>query len=101
MAKSISDTLQKRFGYNSGSYADINLKSNSDKFFGRIDWNISSKHKLQIRNNYVAAFGDYLDRGANSLNFQSQGYRHISKTNSTVLELKSNFSDKISNIAME
>ena len=97
VAKSISDTLQKRFGYSSGSYADINLKSNSDKFFGRIDWNISSKHKLQIRNNHVSAFGDYLDRGANSLNFESQGYRHISKTNSTVLELKSNFNNKISN----
>ena len=97
IARSIADTLQKRFGYNSGSYSGINIKSHSDKLFGRIDWNISSRHKLQIRNNYVSAFGDYLERGANSLNFESQGYRHISKTNSTVLELKSNFNNKISN----
>jgi len=97
VAKSIADTILQRYGYNSGSYGDINSSTNSNKFFGRLDWNISSKHKLQIRNNYVNAFSDYLERGANSLNFQSQGYRHISKTNSAVLELKSNFSNKISN----
>ena len=41
--------------------------------------------------------GDYLERGANSLNYESQGYTHISKTNSTVMELKSNFSNQLSN----
>ncbi len=97
VAKSILDTLAKRYGYNSGTYGDINTATNSNKFFGRLDWNISKIHKLQIRNNYVNAFSDYLERGANSLNFESQGYRHLSKTNSTVLEFKSNFSNKISN----
>ena len=97
VAKSIADTLATRYGYNSGSFSDINTATNSNKFFGRLDWNISSKHKLQIRNNYVNAFSDYLERGANSLNFESQGYRHISKTNSSVLELRSNLSNKISN----
>jgi outer membrane receptor for ferrienterochelin and colicin len=97
VAKSIAYTLAKRYGYNSGSYGDINTATNSNKFFGRLDWNISKIHKLQIRNNYVNAFSDYLERGANSLNFESHGYRQLSKTNSTVLELKSNFSNKISN----
>lgn len=97
VAKSIADTIAKRYGYNSGSYGDINISTNSNKYFGRLDWNISNKHKLQVRNNYVNAFSDYLERGANSLNFESQGYRHISNTNSSVLELKSNFSNKISN----
>lgn len=97
LAKAISDTLLKKYNYNSGSYGDVNIQTNSNKFFGRIDWNISDKHKLQLRNNYVSGFGDYLERSANALNFESQGYRHISKTNSTVLELKSNFSNKLSN----
>ena len=97
LAKATADTLLKRYNYNSGSYSDAELQSNSNKYFGRIDWNISSKHKLQIRNNYVSGFADYLERGANFLNYQSQGYRHISKTNSTVLELKSNFNNKLSN----
>ena len=97
VAKAIADTLQSRYHYNSGSFSEVNIATNSNKYFARIDWNISDKHKLQIRDNYVSGFGDYLERGANSLNFESQGYRHISKTNSLVLELKSNFSNKFSN----
>ncbi len=97
IAKDIADTLLSRYNYSSGSYGDVNIKTSNNKFFGRLDWNLSDKHKLQLRNNYVSGFGDYLERGANSLNFESQGYRHISKTNSTVLEIKSNFSNKISN----
>lgn len=97
VAKAISDTLFARYKYKSGSYGDVFIKTQSNKFFARIDWNINEKHKLHLRNNYVSAFGDYLERGANALNFESQGYRHISKTNSTVLELKSNFSNKLSN----
>jgi hypothetical protein len=97
IAKAISDTLLARYNYKSGSYGEVSIETQSNKLFGRIDWNINEKHKLQLRNNYVSAFGDYLERGANALNFESQGYRHISKTNSTVLELKSNFSNKLSN----
>ena len=97
VAKAIADTLFSRFRYNSGSYGDVFVENRSDKLFGRIDWNINEKHKIQLRNNYVSAFGDYLERSANALNYESQGYRHISKTNSTVLELKSNFSNKLSN----
>lgn len=97
LAQSIADTLKRRYGYNSGSYGDAEILTNTNKYFARLDWNISPKHKLQLRNNYVAGFGDYLERGATFLNFESQGYRHLSKTNSTVFELKSNFSNKISN----
>lgn len=97
IAKQIADTLLKRYNYNSGTFADADIQTNSNKYFARIDWNINAKHKLQIRNNYVSGFGDYLERGANFLNYESQGYRHISKANSTVLELKSNFSNKLSN----
>ena len=97
LARTIADTLQSRYGYNSGSYADKDILTNSNKYFVRLDWNISPKHKLQLRNNFVSGFGDYLERGANFLNYESQGYRHISKTNSAVLELKSNFSNKFSN----
>jgi hypothetical protein len=97
LAQAIADTLQRRYGYNSGSYGDAEILTNSNKYFARLDWNISPKHKLQLRNNFVSGFGDYLERGANFLNYESQGYRHISKTNSTVLELKSNFSNKFSN----
>lgn len=97
LAKAIADTLQRRYNYNSGSYTNADILTNSNKYFARFDWNISPKHKLQLRNNFVSGFGDYLERGANFLNYESQGYRHISKTNSTVLELKSNFSNKFSN----
>ena len=97
IAQSIADTLSKRYGYNAGSYGKLNLASESNKFFFKIDWNINDVHKLSIRNNYVKAFADYGERSANALNYQSQGFKHHSTTSSTVMELRSNFAKNLSN----
>lgn len=97
VAKAISDTLQARYNYDSKGYGETNLIINSDKLFARVDWNISRIHKLSVRNNYVNAFANNLERSANILNFGSQGYRHNSVTSSTVAELKSNFNNRIAN----
>ncbi len=97
IAKDIADTLAKRFNYNSGSYDKIDLQNQSNKIFAKIDWNINEKHKISIRNNYVKAFADYGERSVNVLNYQSQGFKHHSTTNSIVLELRSNFAKNLSN----
>ena len=97
VAKALYDTVLKRYNYDLGSFDKINLKIYSDKLFFKLDWNISSMHKISIRHNYVKAFADYGERSANILNFGSQGFRHYSLTNSAVLEVRSNFNSKISN----
>ena len=97
IAKAIADTLLKRYNYNSGSYDKIDLQSQSNKIFLKLDWNISHVHKISIRHNYVKAFADYGERSANVLNFGSQGFKHYSTTNSTVMEVRSNFAKNLSN----
>lgn len=97
LAKSLYDTVRSRYQYDLGSYEDVTLKINSDKFFAKLDWNLNSVHKLSFRHNYVQAFADNNERSANILNFASQGFRHYSKTHSAVFEAKSNFSNRLSN----
>jgi hypothetical protein len=97
LAKSLYDTVLSRYQYDLGSYQDVALKINSEKFFAKLDWNLNSVHKLSIRHNYVQAFADNNERSANILNFASQGFRHYSKTHSAVFEAKSNFSNRLSN----
>jgi hypothetical protein len=97
LAKALSDTLTKRYGYNSGSYEKIDLQNQSNKIFLKLDWNINTTHKFSIRHNYVKAFADYGERSANVLNYQSQGFKHHSTTSSTVMEVRSNFAKNLSN----
>jgi hypothetical protein len=84
--------------YDPGTYGAINNKNQSTSVFARLDWNISDKHKLTLRHNYVKGSNDILSRSANSVVFSNTGYKFTTKSNSTVLELNSAFSSTVSNI---
>ncbi len=97
IAQRLYDTVLKRYGYDLGTFDELSFKISSNKAFARVDWNINSVHKISLRNNYVSAFADNGERSVNVLNFGSQGFRHYSRTNSAVVEVKSNFSNRFSN----
>ena len=97
VAQQISDTLKRKYGYDPGTYGAATIQRNSDKFLLRLDYNISDKHRLSLRDNFVTGHADNLERSANILNFGNQGFRHNSRTNSLVAELKSTFSNQVSN----
>ncbi|PJJ59514.1 TonB-dependent receptor [Hymenobacter chitinivorans] len=97
VARQISDFLQTQYGYDPGTVGDVAIKRNSDKFLLRLDYNISDKHRLSLRDNYVTGFADNLERSPTVLNFGNQGFRHHSRTNSLVAELKSSFTSRVSN----
>ncbi|MBK7883961.1 MAG: carboxypeptidase regulatory-like domain-containing protein [Chitinophagaceae bacterium] len=42
-AQELADTLQGRYQYNVGNFNVVNAETQSDKVFGRLDWNISEK----------------------------------------------------------
>ncbi len=100
--------LRDQYGYNAGSYGINSLKTNSNKFFVRLDWNISDKHHLTFRNNYISAFDDKLTRATgNQISSSGQGFRLSNsgyaidnKTNSTVLQLTSQISSNMYNEAI-
>jgi outer membrane receptor protein involved in Fe transport len=96
-AQRLADTLLKRYNYDVGSYGPFEAQTQSDKLFGRIDWNINPKHRLTIRHNYIKAFDDNISRTTTLFRFGNNTYRFNNKQNITVAELRSRFSNTISN----
>ena len=93
----ISNVLRTRYGYDAGSFGEINAETRSNKAFARLDWNINQNHQLTLRHNFVDASDDNISRSLTNFRFSNNGYRFVSKTNSTVLELKSRFGTRYAN----
>lgn len=91
LAKTISEYTLARYEYNVGAYDNYSIYSDSKKFFNRLDWNISKKNQLTIRNNTVFSAATNLERDAANFRFGSMDFRQNNNQNSTVLELKSQF----------
>lgn len=49
----VKSYLIKNYGYDPGEYQGYSNKSNSDKIFVRLDWNIADNHKLNFKYNQV------------------------------------------------
>ncbi|WP_375437425.1 carboxypeptidase regulatory-like domain-containing protein [uncultured Hymenobacter sp.] len=94
--QSISNKLGE-YGYNAGAIGDINAETQSNKAFARLDWNISQDHQLTLRHNFVDASDDNISRSLTNFRFGNNAYQFLSKTNSTVLELKSRFGNRFAN----
>lgn len=93
----ISDVLKTRYNYDPGTFTNASIKTASSKLFFRLDYNISEKHQLTLRNNYVNSFADNLEWNESIFNFGNQGYRHNSVANSLAIELNSKLSNQAAN----
>lgn len=96
--ENIKKFMQNTYGYDLGSYGAITNQNQSNSYFARLDWNISDKHKLTLRNNYVEGSNDIRSRSASTALFQNTGYKFTDKNNASVLELNSTFSSTASNV---
>jgi hypothetical protein len=96
-AQGVRDSLIKKYDYDPGSFGPFTPKSENNKFFGRIDWNITDKHQLTLRHNYIKAQQDELARSQTVLEFSKHGFVTDYKNNSTILEINSRFSANTSN----
>ncbi|MBC6611630.1 TonB-dependent receptor [Hymenobacter sp. BT507] len=47
----ISNYLQNTFDYSTGPYQGYNFTANRNKLLGRLDWNISQNHRINVRYN--------------------------------------------------
>ncbi|QKG53378.1 carboxypeptidase regulatory-like domain-containing protein [Hymenobacter sp. BRD67] len=83
--------------YNVGDYGDYNIYSNSNKIFGRLDFNVNDKTSIALRHNYISAVATNLERSGSLFKFGSQDFTQNNVQNSTVLEVKSNFSNTLAN----
>lgn len=90
-ATKISDFVKTNYGFDVGAAGNYDISSNSNKFFNRLDWIISDKHQLSIRNNYITSDATNLERDAANFRFGSMDFKQVNNQNSTVAELKSRF----------
>jgi len=82
-------TLMQRYGFDPGGLGEDTRDTPSDKFFGRLDFNISDSHQLTLRHNYVNAENDINRPGSTTYEWPSQAYTISNETNSTVIQLNS------------
>jgi hypothetical protein len=93
----VTNHLLTNYGYDPGTADATNIEQTSHKIFARLDWNIGKNHQLTLRDNLVVAYADRLERGSSIFKYGSQGYRHNSRNNSLVAELKSSFDNNVFN----
>jgi hypothetical protein len=104
--------LKSKYNYETGDYQDLgNFATANTKFLGRIDWNISQKHKFSARYNYVINTNDQVTNGTsaptprstsnrwsnNAMSYENSLYNFTNTVGSLSLELKSNLNSKMSN----
>jgi len=101
----ISNYLRETYGYETGPYQGYSFESPGKKFLGRIDWNISDNHRLNVRYSYMDGKTPFLPsassaytlgggrQGMNAMWFQNSGYFQETNFSSLSGELNSRFMD--------
>lgn len=82
-----------------GNLDATDVYTKSDKAGLKLDWNINDKHKASFRWSLVSAQQVNSASSSVYLNSSDFSYDFVSKTNSLVMELQSQLSDKVSNEA--
>ncbi len=100
--------LVSKFNYDPGAYENYERLTESTKFNVRLDWNISDKHKFNIKYNNLRSFADVapsnsgaLPNGGGPSNtnlpFQGSYYRINNNLDSYIAELNSTFGGNVAN----
>jgi hypothetical protein len=104
----LKDFLLSKFKYNPGAYENWNKEKYSQKVNLRLDWNISDKHKFNVKYNYLRSYADINPSNSGSLSggraasatvlpFQGSLYRINNNLDSYIAELNSTFSNSVAN----
>lgn len=123
--KKFSDYLKSKYGYETGAYDNFpNFLTKNTKFLAKIDWNISTSHKLTLKYSELINYNDQqlngnsipnnpnftvtgragtINRlpnsrfGLNSMSFANSNFKFTDVVRTGSLELNSNFNSKFSN----
>jgi hypothetical protein len=93
--------LKNKYGYDPGGYGAgyKDMASDNGKIFARLDWNISDKHRLTLRHNFVS--GEQVNNPSKASSsvfaFGDVYYSLKNDTNSTVLQLSSTLGKNLFN----
>lgn len=97
-ATSIYNQLKTKYNYDAGSYQGAyKIFTNSDKLFGRLDFNLNPRNTLTIRGIYTSGWGNNLERTSTNFQFGSTDFTQYTKNLNLTAELKSRISNNLSN----
>ncbi|MGY3055467.1 hypothetical protein ACVWYG_003683 [Pedobacter sp. UYEF25] len=96
-AQQISDRMKTAYGLDAGSFNNYNIYSQSNKFFNRLDWNISPSTQLTVRNNTIFSKATNLERDQSNFRFGGIDYKQNNNQTSTVADLKTRFENSATN----
>jgi Carboxypeptidase regulatory-like domain len=84
-------------GFDPGGYSAAKVFTKSNKFFGRLDYNINSTNTLTLRGIYTKGWGNNIERTPYIFQFGSTDFTQYSKNINLVAELKSKLSASTNN----
>jgi hypothetical protein len=94
----VVDIARERYGRDVGSIDQFDQQTESDKLFGRLDYNINASHNATLRFNYVTgALDDGVFRSNTGFNFADRYYIRENTNTSSVFELNSLFGPRFAN----
>ncbi len=94
----LRQSLITKYGYDPGGFRNNTARLEGEKFLIRLDYNINRNHKLTVRHSYTHGEATQPGRSSNNrINYFNNGRLFPSTTNSSALELNSNFGSKFSN----
>lgn len=89
---------QETLGFDPGSFDGNASSLDSEKFLGKLDWNISQGQRLSARYSYTSSDNvDAFGSGSRSLNFNSRYEVFPNTTHIAALELNSSFGNNFAN----
>ena len=100
MTNELAEAIAKRYYEVTGiqeSWSRPDTERKSTSILARLDWNISSKHKLTLRYQHNRADKDNASSGKYSFYFTNSRHKISNRTNSIVAELTSHLSDQLYN----
>ncbi len=90
--------LKTRYGYDPGPTSEFIKDVPSDKVFGRLDVNLSARHRLTVRHNYIKGQTDRGFPSSTVYYFPDNWYQPKDNINSTVLQLNSTFGKAVNEL---
>ncbi|HEY6979294.1 MAG TPA: carboxypeptidase regulatory-like domain-containing protein, partial [Chitinophagaceae bacterium] len=96
-AQSISNFLKTNYNYDPGTYGAYKIFTKSNKFFGRLDWNINDRNTFMLRGIYTDGLGDNLERTSTNFQFSSADFTQYTKNLNLVGELKMKLTNNLNN----
>lgn len=91
----------RNFGYDPGGYENVIQTLEASRFFVKLDYNINQNHKISIRHSYNKGESvSPANSNSSRIRFANAGVAFPSETNSTTLELQSNFGNKSNKLVL-